>query len=135
MSDEYLFDLDELRNIRKRRNATQAQIADKIGMTRESWNRIEHGQRRLDSDYLPALCDALDCSCAELISGYGQLFREPGEHGSVYEIKLDGRTEKLSSDEYAMLRMAARFVGKSISDRDLILAVTGLIRLRRNDKF
>lgn len=132
MSQDYLFDLDILRDIRKRHGTTQAQIADKIGMTRESWNRIEHGQRRLDSDYLPALCDALDCSCAELISGYGQLFRDPGEHEPVFMIEIDGHAESLSSDEYAMLRMAARFAGTGMSDPELLRSVMMLIRLRRN---
>ena len=132
MADGGLFDLEYLREIRRRSGMTQGQVADRIGMARESWNRIEHGQRRLDPDYLPALCDALDCSCAELLVKYGALFREPrmGE-APVYSMAYDGGTLPLSSDEYAMLRLAAEFAGVPATDPELACLIAGLVGLRR----
>ena len=127
-----LFDLENLRSIRLRSKLTQSEVADKIGMTRESWNRIEHGQRRLDLDYIPALCKALDCSCAELLIKYQALFREPcGEPEPVYELNHGETSCGLTSDEYAMLCMAAAFTGLGPDDARLAGPILDLIKLRR----
>lgn len=52
---------------RKYRNLTQAQVADRLDISRENYGRIENGKVPYNQDVLEALADALSCSVADLV--------------------------------------------------------------------
>lgn len=76
------------RLIRRRReelNLTQAEVAEKIGLTTDAITLVELGYRRLDLDHIPALAEALRLNrrqlCRQALQErapqlYRELFRE-----------------------------------------------------------
>ena len=63
------FEGDFCRLIRHRRqqlNLTQAEVADKLGVTADCVTLVELGYRRLDLDRIPVLADALNLNRRQL---------------------------------------------------------------------
>jgi len=54
-------------SMRKANGMTQTDVADKLGITQQSFARYEAGQRRFPVNILPTLAEALDVSIEELI--------------------------------------------------------------------
>ena len=48
---------EKLRELRKEKNETQAQVADSVGMTMRQYQRYEAGVQKPGLDYLCALAD------------------------------------------------------------------------------
>jgi transcriptional regulator with XRE-family HTH domain len=78
------FDGDFCRLIRHRRqelNLTQAEVANKLGVTADCVTLVELGYRRLDLDRIPVLADALNLNrrqlCREALKSRApQLYQE-----------------------------------------------------------
>ena len=51
---------DRLKEARKRTGLTQIQIAEKLGITAQSYSQYETGKRRPKSDTLSKIADALN---------------------------------------------------------------------------
>lgn len=58
-----------IREYRKRKNITQAELADKIGVHENTLRRWENGDFEPRSNDLQKLCDVLDCTEVELLNG------------------------------------------------------------------
>ena len=58
-----------LTQLRKKKGYTQAQLADKIGVTNKSVSRWERGEGYPDISVLPALADALSLSLIHILYG------------------------------------------------------------------
>jgi transcriptional regulator with XRE-family HTH domain len=52
---------------RKHRGLTQEQMAERIGMSRENYSKIERGLVPYNQDFLEAAAEALNCEPADLI--------------------------------------------------------------------
>lgn len=67
--------MSNIATLRKARNMTQAELADKLGVSRSALAMWECGENLPPTKHLIAICDVLDCSLDELL-------REPkdGEH-------------------------------------------------------
>ena len=55
--------------LRKEKNMTQQELADKLGVTDRAISHWENGRRLPDYSLLPTLCDALSISINELFRG------------------------------------------------------------------
>lgn len=58
-----------VRDARKHRGLTQAQLADKLGTSQSAVNRIEKGQQNLSLEMIARIGDALDSSIVEIGAG------------------------------------------------------------------
>jgi transcriptional regulator with XRE-family HTH domain len=56
-----------IREWRKHRGLTQAQLAERIGIAESYVSKIESGKRRYDQPFLEAAADVLRCEPADLI--------------------------------------------------------------------
>lgn len=77
--------------LRKEKKITQQEMADKIGLARQTYNRIENGRIVLIGDTIKRLAEALDVTEEELILGYrplpaGKVLSEERER---YETRID----------------------------------------------
>jgi transcriptional regulator with XRE-family HTH domain len=55
--------------LRKQRAFTQAQMAQRLGVSQQTITALEHGRRRIPLSLLPELAQSLDVSIEELIVG------------------------------------------------------------------
>lgn len=101
------------RNVREYRighSMTQQQMADRLGITREAYSRIENGITKLISDYIFRISEILDVSPQDLIMGEdapsrdGLLMEARGEMedrlihmSNEYERKLEARDTEIAS--------------------------------------
>jgi transcriptional regulator with XRE-family HTH domain len=58
---------DFIRTLRKKRDLTQEYIADKLGLTRQTYSQIEHGDRELTISEAKILADVFDISLQDLL--------------------------------------------------------------------
>src|SRR5688500_625437 len=66
-SEEYLRRIGTLiRDARKHRRMTQAQLAEALGTSQSAINRIEHGHQNLSVDMLSRISEALDSEIVSL---------------------------------------------------------------------
>ena len=63
---------------RKKLRMTQKDVADRLGITRNSYRRIECGDTVLINSYIHKLAEILDMSDEELVLGYVPYRLEPG---------------------------------------------------------
>lgn len=63
---------------RKKLRMTQKDVADRLGITRNSYRRIECGDTVLTNSYIHKLAEILDMSDEELVLGYVPYRLEPG---------------------------------------------------------
>ena len=73
-SREYKVFLEELRNARERSSLTQAQLAEKLGMTQSMISKMERGERRIDAVELRHICRALGTSLIKFITALDRSF-------------------------------------------------------------
>lgn len=59
--------LNRIKELRKKKNLTQKQLAALVGLDYTHVGRIENGERTLDVEYLPIFAKALDCEPWELL--------------------------------------------------------------------
>ena len=64
-----------IERLREERKLTQEQVADRIGVVRNTYRNIEKGDTRLISDHLLKIADVLETTPEALIIGY-----QPDEH-------------------------------------------------------
>lgn len=69
-----------LRAWRKLRDLSQAQLAERIGVSDATISRIESGEQNWDQEFLKAAADALRCAPADL------LMRDPSQPGAIWSI-------------------------------------------------
>lgn len=58
-----------LKEIRKQRNMTQSDLAELVGTTQETIQRLESGRRRLTYDWICKLADGLGVHPSEITEG------------------------------------------------------------------
>lgn len=58
---------EKIRNLRNRENLTQRQLADKVMVTQQMINKIEHGASVPGLDLAKRLAETFDCTIDELI--------------------------------------------------------------------
>ena len=81
-------------NLRKEKNMTQQELADKLGVTDRAISHWENGRRLPDYSLLKDLCDVLSISINELFSGE-KISKED------YETKAEENMSKLINDNYS----------------------------------
>lgn len=59
--------LNRIKELRKKKNLTQQQLAELVGLDYTHIGRIEKGERTLDVEYLPIFAKALDCEPWEIL--------------------------------------------------------------------
>lgn len=69
-----------IREWRKHRGYTQAQLAERIGIAESYVSKIESGKRRYDQPFLEAAAEALNCDTADLI------MRDPSDPEGIWSI-------------------------------------------------
>ncbi|MGK2876852.1 MAG: helix-turn-helix domain-containing protein [Nocardioides sp.] len=70
MSDDYLLRIGDLvRDQRKLRGLTQAQLADKLGTSQSAVNRIEKGQQNLSLEMIGRIAEATESSLVDISAG------------------------------------------------------------------
>ena len=80
--------------LRKEKNMTQQELADKLGVTDRAISHWENGRRLPDYSLLKDLCDVLSISINELFSGE-KISKED------YETKAEENMSKLINDNYS----------------------------------
>lgn len=65
---------------RKARGLTQEQLAERIGLDRTYYSKIESGKRRYDQPFLEAAATVLQCSPADLI------MRDPSDPDGIWSV-------------------------------------------------
>lgn len=68
MSNKKIVFSNNLKEHRIRRNLTQRQLADRVGITRQSISNYENDIRNIDLDILVSLAKILDISTDDLIT-------------------------------------------------------------------
>ncbi|OIN87574.1 MAG: hypothetical protein AUJ12_02300 [Alphaproteobacteria bacterium CG1_02_46_17] len=58
-----------IKDIRKSQNLTQSELADRVGTTQETIQRLENGKRRLTYDWIKKIADALAVHPSEITEG------------------------------------------------------------------
>ena len=94
------------KNIRKQRRSlgiTQAEMAQKLGMSRQSYNSIEIGKSRLVDRKLVKIANQLCVSVDNLLLGY-----EPAPNTASLRRELHEKTEKLAYSEKERNEMRIR---------------------------
>lgn len=67
---EYRLLIDMLRKAREDRNVTQAEVAERLGITASQLSKWERRERRIDVRELALYCDAAGIDPVELISSW-----------------------------------------------------------------
>jgi transcriptional regulator with XRE-family HTH domain len=70
-----------MRQWREFRELSQQRVADRVGMSRENYGRIENGKIPYDQDILEMAADALNCSTADLLE------RDPIIEDAIYKLQ------------------------------------------------
>lgn len=109
--------------IRKKLGLTQQEMADKMGISRNAYRRIESGETALVNDYLLRIASILDMTADELVLGYAPLendgtlnelrekyLREGQEKERIYQEKISTLERTVQSQErrIALLEDLAR---------------------------
>lgn len=109
--------------LRKRLGLTQQEMAEKLGISRNAYRRIESGETALVNDYLLRIASILDMTADELVLGYTPLendgtlnelrekyLREGQEKERIYQEKISTleRTVQSQEQRIALLEDLAR---------------------------
>ena len=63
--------MDTIRKIRKAKGLSLQQVADSAGTTKAQIQKLETGQRRLTTDWISRLAEALNCDPLDLMADMG----------------------------------------------------------------
>ena len=66
---------------REFRNLSQERVAERIGISRENYGRIEAGKIPYNQDFLEVCADALNCSVSDLLE------KHPGVETAIDQVK------------------------------------------------
>lgn len=93
---------DKIRTLREQRQWTQDDMADKLGMSKNGYGKIERGESRVSLDKLEKLAQIFDVDIIELINHYDKgivclIGENHGQNANYYGIseKLQHENEKL----------------------------------------
>ena len=94
---------------RKAKGMTQADVADRLGMSRANYSHMETQRRHDDpSAHLSDACSILDIDPLEMVLAMGFKVRLPDGVQDLEETRLLERWRKLPPDTKAFLRAALR---------------------------
>jgi transcriptional regulator with XRE-family HTH domain len=94
--------------LRRRLNFTQAQFAERVGVSNDTISRIERGIRSPSSDVLERLAKALDVEVRELFNFSNRKFLEPKCHLEL--IDLLNYLQDKDPDKIAMIYKISRLI-------------------------
>jgi len=86
---------DFIRTLRKKRDLTQEYIAGRLGLTRQTYGQVEHGDRELTIGEAKILADVLDISLQDLLD----------ERESQVVVEVEGK-EKPSHEPESVMRIS-----------------------------
>ncbi|MHB1684836.1 MAG: helix-turn-helix domain-containing protein [Bacilli bacterium] len=104
---------ERIKKARSNSGFTQQQIADYIGIKRESISYFENGQREIDMLTLQKISDLCGYSMSYFVS--------PENVSDVPQVSAAFRTQDLSTDDLEVLAWAKRFA-KNLSSINKILS-------------
>ena len=91
-----------LKKIRKKLGLSQQEIADKLGITKQSISKIETGTNDLSKNLIGALVDYYNINPNYLLSGNGEMFQDKEQDiNNAIKDKLN-----LTEDEFKLLKDA-----------------------------
>jgi len=91
-----------IRALRKSLGLSQEQVAEKVGITQESFRRFENGQTHMINPHFEAIAQVLGTDPAELLSSYDSIERARLLEDGIkarYEGKLDEESLKIQKLE------------------------------------
>ena len=91
-----------LYELRKQRELTQNELAEQIGVNKQTISQYERGIRRPDLDTLCALCDFFNVS-SDYMLGKADITLRYVDATGLAKLDGSGRSRILSSDESALL--------------------------------
>lgn len=77
--------MNYIKQIRRRENLTQEDLAEKCGTTQETIQRLESGKRRLTYDWIKRLADALGVHSSEITEGPTATIPRTSEEKEILE--------------------------------------------------
>ena len=106
-----------IRSLRERRDWTQKKLSEKTGINQSVFNRIESGERKVRSDELTKIAEALDIKVDYLlgkVDAEGKIYNDKETTSKLIKEEADRiglsvndpRFQKLLSDAFDMLRIA-----------------------------
>ena len=110
-----------IEKLREEKNITQDQMADRIGVVRNTYRNIEKGKTRLISEHLPRIARTLETTPEALLIGY-QPDRDAQRHGRELKEEFERRAA-FEREEYE----------KELAERDKTIEILR-DRLRRTEE-
>ena len=92
---------ERLKHIRSSRNLTQTQIAAKLGMTYQEYQKIETGKTVIRADKLVHICETLDISSDDLL-GLKATSKE------MEVVKIEGIVESANKGRFYLTKQDIR---------------------------
>lgn len=104
---------ENLKDIRSRKKLTQTQIAEKLGMTYQEYQKIEAGKTVIRADKLFHICETLDVSADELLGlrGIDKELEVVAVEGLPKAAKIKGKSDLVKNG-----RIVAAEVVEKIED-------------------
>ena len=94
---------ENIKNLRKRAVMTQEQLADKLGVTRQTVSKWKNNMSVPDADILSEMADVFDVSVSELL-GYGVDNGSTKDYAKILA-SLDGELAEKSRFRKSILRI------------------------------
>ena len=92
-----------IKEIRKEKGLTQEQLADKLGVTRQTVSKLENNMSVPDADILSEMADVFDVSVSELL-GYGANNGSTKDYAKILA-SLNGELTEKSRFRKSILRI------------------------------
>lgn len=104
-----------LKKLRKAKGLTQAEVAQKIGVTQSAYAHYENGIRKLEADRIPTLAKALGVQLVELYGGEAAKGKEaaPKVHRNKRGAKVQELFDKLPAAEQRIVLKQIRLMSGS----------------------
>lgn len=110
-----------LRHFRKSRNLSQSELARRINIAIQQYNRYETGRTKVPVDVIVRVADVLEMSTDELLGRKeapkgGALVEEMSFYDLVYKIK-NYRLKDYSNEELQVLTCAAKILADRLEEK------------------
>lgn len=79
--------MNRLRELREQKGLSQEKLAELIGVSHSTIQRLESGGMKMTDEYLAALSDALHCHPAEIITDVGAIARTERERRALQIVR------------------------------------------------